>query len=60
VVFGASITDAATAGFREMPIGAETMVQLGHSPLKVEGGLLVEECRALFEQWKNSPFAQPY
>ena len=60
LVFGASIADAESAGFREMPIAAKTMVELGKSPLKIEGGLLVVECRALFEQWKNSPSAQPY
>lgn len=60
LVFGASIEDARSAGFREMPISAETMVRLGESPLKVEGGLLEAECRALFKEWKRSPDPQAY
>ena len=60
LVFGASIADAKLAGFREMPISATTMIQMGQSPLKVESGFLAAECRALFEEWKNSSFAQAY
>lgn len=59
VVFGASIADAQSAGFREMPIPADAMVAMGQSALKVERGPLEEECRALFEEWRRAGFAVP-
>jgi tRNA(Arg) A34 adenosine deaminase TadA len=52
VYFGARIADAASAGFGEMPIDAETMVSLGRSPLTVHSDLLREECAELFNEWK--------
>ena len=58
--FGATIADAASAGFRELSIPAETMVAMGGSRLQVEGGLLVEDCRALFVEWKRGGHAQAY
>ena len=33
-------------------IPALTMAQMGHSPVRVEGGLLRDECAALFDQWR--------
>ncbi len=53
VVFGATIADAAAAGFHELYVAAEELAAMGRSPLKVEGGLLREECAALFEHWKQ-------
>src|SRR3954468_11820421 len=38
LVFGASIADAARAGFSEMPVAARELARLGRSPLVVEGG----------------------
>ncbi len=60
VVFGASIADAAEAGFSELPIAAAELVRLGRSPLRVEGGLLAEECARLFQEWKVSALGRPY
>lgn len=60
VVFGASITDAAAAGFSELSIRARTLAKMGGSPLKVEGGLLRDECRALFTLWKKDPSRKVY
>ena len=54
VVFGASIADAARAGFTELPIAAEELVRLGRSPLKVDGPVLKDECVTLFEEWKKA------
>jgi guanine deaminase len=54
VVFGASIDDAAMAGFSELRIPAEKLAQMGGSHLKVEGGVLRDECAALFDEWKKS------
>src|SRR6201997_2034308 len=51
VVFGATIADAAEAGFRELFVPAKELARIGHSPLKVEDGLLQRECAALFREW---------
>lgn len=60
VVFGATITDAANAGFKELFIDARDMVRLGQSPLIVDSGLLQKECAALFDEWKKAGKCQAY
>jgi tRNA(Arg) A34 adenosine deaminase TadA len=60
VVFGASIAEAAEAGFSELPISAERMVELGRSPLRVRGGVLREACVALFDEWKAAGRSRTY
>jgi guanine deaminase len=52
VVFGATIADAAMAGFAELFVSAKDLAMMGRSPLKVESGLLQQECAALFAEWK--------
>ena len=52
VVYGAVIADATAAGFSELAIPAKTLAQMGHSPVRVEGGMLRDECAALFAQWR--------
>jgi tRNA(Arg) A34 adenosine deaminase TadA len=60
VVYGASIADAATAGFCELHVAAKQLAQMGKSPLKVEGNVLREECAALFELWKKTGLCGTY
>ncbi len=60
VVFGASIADAADAGFNELRVEAAALVRLGGSSLEVEGGLLGGECRELFSVWKRGRAAKAY
>jgi guanine deaminase len=60
VVYGATIADAASAGFSELLIPASQMVVLGHSPVKVESGLLQKECAALFAEWKEAGLSEAY
>jgi guanine deaminase len=60
VVYGASIADAAAAGFCELSVDAKTLVVMGKSMLRVESGLLSAECAALFEQWRAAGLSQPY
>jgi guanine deaminase len=60
VVFGASIADADAAGFSELHVRARDLVKMGGSPLKVEAGLLRNECRALFSIWKKNPSRKVY
>ncbi len=60
VYFGATITDAADAGFKELEFPAKELAKLGKSPLKVEDGLCREECAALFPLWKNTGLSKSY
>lgn len=60
VYFGASIDDAAVSGFNELPIAAKELARLGQSRLIVEGGLLAEECAALFREWQNAALGRAY
>jgi guanine deaminase len=60
VVFGATIDDAAKAGFHELRVAAAELARLGGSPLKVESGLLREECAALFDEWKRTGLGGTY
>ncbi len=60
VFFGASIDDATGAGFNELTIPAETIVQLGRSQVRLVPGILAEECRQLFHQWRQRPDAVTY
>jgi tRNA(Arg) A34 adenosine deaminase TadA len=60
VVFGATIADAAEAGFCELHVAADALAEMGRSPLRVEGGLLREECAALFDEWKKAGLCGTY
>lgn len=60
VYFGATINDAAAAGFHELALPAQELVRQGNSPLRVVGPLLREECVALFGEWRRRPDARSY
>jgi len=60
VVFGATIEDAAAAGFTELFLPAREMVERGKSRLRVEGGVCREECRELFRLWEEMGLSAPY
>lgn len=60
VVFGAAIADADAAGFSELHVPAATLAEMGGSHLTVEGGLLREECAALFDEWKRAGLCGTY
>lgn len=60
VVFGASIGDAEAAGFSELPIAAKRMVELGASPLIVDGGVLRDACAGLFAAWTSAGKSRTY
>jgi guanine deaminase len=60
VVYGASIADAAAAGFCELYVDAKTLVEMGKSELRVESGVLRAECAALLEQWRAAGLSKPY
>ncbi len=60
VYYGATIGDAGAAGFNELPLPAEEVVRRGKSRVKLVAGVLAEECRQLFEDWKQHPQARTY
>jgi tRNA(Arg) A34 adenosine deaminase TadA len=60
VVYGASIADASGAGFGELFVDAKVLAEMGRSPLRVESGLLRDECAALFGQWREAGLCKPY
>ena len=60
VVYGATIADAAAAGFCELHVDARVLAEMGRSPLKVESGLLREECAELFAQWREAGLCETY
>jgi guanine deaminase len=60
VYFGASVQDAADAGFNELYIDAAQILSMGGSKVKLIGGVLPEECRQLFHDWIKLPTARTY
>ena len=60
VYYGATIADATAAGFNELNIAATDMVRLGGSSVKLSGGILADECAALFDEWKTSGKSRAY
>lgn len=51
IVYGSSIADAQRAGFSELAISNRDMKHLGGSAIELVEGLMVEEAKALFEEW---------
>lgn len=60
VYFGTSIADAQEAGFNELPIANETLRDLGNSPVRIERGLLREECLKLMRDWQDQQDRRSY
>jgi guanine deaminase len=60
VYFGATIGDADVAGFNELQLPAAELLRIGGSKLKLIPGLLPEECKKLFAEWKANPNKTPY
>lgn len=51
IVFGASIADAARAGFHELTVSNETLKERGGSEVRIVRGFMAQECAALFDEW---------
>lgn len=60
VYYGATIADAQLAGFNELSLPAAELLRLGKSKVVLVPGLLRDECRALFDEWRSSPLARAY
>ena len=58
VYFGATIADAASAGFNELAVPARELLERGGSTVKLIPGLLREECAALFAEWQAAGSAK--
>jgi guanine deaminase len=60
VYFGATVQDATDAGFNELYIDAQQILTMGRSKVKLIGGVLADECKQLFHDWKKLPTARTY
>jgi guanine deaminase len=57
IVYGVSLEDSIGVGLGNLPVSPEAIKQLGHCPVEITGGVLVDEIRALFTLWaeRNRP-----
>ncbi len=53
VVYGATIADADSAGFRELRLPAAELLSRG-SATTIRDGVMPNECAALFQEWKDA------
>jgi tRNA(Arg) A34 adenosine deaminase TadA len=60
IVYGASIADAAAAGFNELPVSNQELKRIGNSPVQISGGIMTTECRELFARWLGHPGRRGY
>lgn len=60
IYFGATIADAAQAGFSELPLPAAQVLEAGNSPIHLEGNILGDECRELFAEWQLTSEGRRY
>jgi len=60
IVYGAGISDAAKAGFRELSISPQRMKRLGGASVRLASGILRDENRGLFAEWKRTRRARTY
>jgi tRNA(Arg) A34 adenosine deaminase TadA len=60
VYFGATIADAAAAGFNELQLPAAELLRMGGSQVKLVPALMAEACRELFAEWQANPLRQVY
>jgi len=51
IVYGATIEDAAEAGFHELHIHNDVMKEIGGSEVKIAEQVMQEECKELFRIW---------
>ncbi len=60
VYFGATIADAESAGFNELKLPAAEILSVGGSKVQLIGSILSDECKKLFDEWRQSPNPQTY
>ena len=60
VYYGATIADAALAGFNELQLPAAEVLRLGQSSVRLVGGVLTDECCQLFIEWQSAEGHKAY
>lgn len=55
VYFGATIDDAEEAGFNELTLPAQKLLDIGGSKVELIGPMMQDECRQLLADWKANP-----
>ena len=55
IIYGTKTSDAKKFGFNELNISDAKLVSLGKSKIKLFGGLLLSDCKALLKDWSNLP-----
>jgi tRNA(Arg) A34 adenosine deaminase TadA len=60
IVYGATIADAAAAGFNELPVSNEHLKQLGGSKIEIVTCVLRDDAVELFRQWIADPKHKAY
>ena len=61
VIYGATIADAAAAGFHELQVPAAAILQLaGESRPRLTAEFLRPDCRQLMAEWRCTPGARAY
>ena len=60
VYYGATIDDAAEAGFNELRLPAEDVLRIGGSKLRLESGVRRDACREVFQEWMADPNRNAY
>jgi guanine deaminase len=60
IVYGASIADARSAGFNELPVSNQDLKRLGGSRVEIVPGVLRAEAADLFRQWLARPGRKAY
>lgn len=60
ICYGATIADAARAGFNELRVSIRELYERGRSGTRIVEGVLPTECAALFDQWLARPDHRGY
>jgi guanine deaminase len=60
VYYGATISDATEAGFNELHLAAGKLLEIGGSSVKLVPDFLRNDCRQLFQLWKDTPGSRSY
>ena len=60
IYFGATINDAAQAGFSELPLPAAQVLEAGKGQIHLEGNILGDDCRELFAEWQLTSEGKQY
>jgi guanine deaminase len=60
VYYGATIQDAAAAGFNELQFPARELLQRGESQVRLVPGVLRQPCQELFQLWSQRPDCRSY